>query len=69
MLGVLLYAAGVAALMHLGIALVTRKKMIDGIGRFHRPAQKAARLPLIPLVGGAALVSGTMFLLIGLINR
>jgi len=68
MLGVLLYAVGVAAVMYQGIVFATRKKII-GVGMFHLSANRMVRLPMGPIAGAAALASGIMILALGLINR
>jgi hypothetical protein len=67
--GVLLYALGVAAVMYQGIAFATRKKKIADRGGLHLPPEKAGRLPFGPIAGGAALLSGTLILVLGLMNR
>jgi hypothetical protein len=69
MLGVLLYGLGVAAVMIQGIAFMTREMKTVTIGGFHPSARKARRLPMGQIMGGAALTSGIMFLVLGLINR
>jgi hypothetical protein len=69
MLGVLLYALGVGAVMYHGIAFMTRKKVIAMVGGFPPLVGRVGRFPMGQIMGGAALTSSIMFLVLGLINR
>jgi len=63
--GILLIAVGVAAFVFQGISYTTREKVVD-IGPLHMSADKTRTIPVGPIVGGAALVSGIVLLVLGL---
>ena len=63
--GILLIAVGVAAFVFQGISYTTREKVVD-IGHLHMSADKTRTIPVGPIVGGAALVSGIVLLVLGL---
>jgi uncharacterized membrane protein HdeD (DUF308 family) len=64
MLGILLAVLGVLALVYQGFSYTRREKVID-IGPIHATADKQEHVPLPPIVGGLALVSGVILLMIG----
>ena len=64
-IGILLIVVGVAAFVLHGISYTTREKVVD-IGPIHMSADKTKTIPVGPIVGGAALVSGIVLLVLGL---
>jgi hypothetical protein len=64
MLGILLAVLGVLALVYQGFSYTRREKVID-IGPIHATADKQEHVPLPPIVGGLALVSGVILLMMG----
>jgi hypothetical protein len=63
-LGILLVVLGVLALVYQGFSYTRQEKVID-IGPIHATADKQEHVPLPPIVGGLALVSGAILLMIG----
>jgi hypothetical protein len=64
MLGILLAVLGVLALVYQGFSYTRREKVLD-IGPIHATADTREHVPLPPIVGGLALVSGAVLLLLG----
>jgi hypothetical protein len=64
MLGILLAVLGVLALVYQGFSYTRQEKVID-IGPIHATADKQEHVPLPPIVGGLALVSGVILLMMG----
>jgi hypothetical protein len=64
MLGILLAVLGVLALVYQGFSYTRQEKVVD-IGPIHATADKQEHVPLPPIVGGLALVSGVVLLMIG----
>jgi uncharacterized membrane protein HdeD (DUF308 family) len=64
MLGILLAVLGVLALVYQGFSYTRQEKVID-IGPIHATADKQEHVPLPPIVGGLALVSGVILLVMG----
>jgi uncharacterized membrane protein HdeD (DUF308 family) len=64
MLGILLAVLGVLALVYQGFSYTRQEKVVD-IGPIHATADKQEHVPLPPIVGGLALVSGVILLMIG----
>jgi len=62
--GILLIIVGVAAFVFQGISYTTREKVVD-IGPIHMSHDKTRTLPLGPIVGGVALVSGIVLVVVG----
>lgn len=56
-----LIGLGVVALAYQGITYTTREKAID-IGPIEVTTEKTKRIPIPPIVGGIALVSGIVLL-------
>jgi uncharacterized membrane protein len=64
MLGILLAVLGVLALVYQGFSYTRQEKVVD-IGPIHATADKQEHVPLPPIVGGLALVSGAILLMMG----
>ena len=62
--GIILIVIGIVALAYQGITYTTREKVVD-IGPIQMTAEKTKTLPLPPIVGGIALVSGIVLLVVG----
>jgi hypothetical protein len=65
LVGILLILVAVAAFTYRGIRITTGAKVVD-VGPLHMTAEKTRTLPLTPVVGGIALVSGIALLVAGL---
>ncbi|MDD2335774.1 MAG: DUF3185 domain-containing protein [Geobacteraceae bacterium] len=63
-IGIILIVLGILALAYQGITYTTREKVID-LGPIHMTAEKEKTIPLPPIVGGFALIAGTMMLIMG----
>jgi hypothetical protein len=63
--GVLLIALGVVALVYQGITYTSRETVVD-IGPLHATADRQKTLPLSPLLGIAAVVGGVVLVAAGL---
>jgi len=59
--GIILVLAGIFALAYQGLNYTTREKVVD-IGPIHMTADKTRTIPLPPILGGIALVSGIVLL-------
>jgi len=64
MLGILLAVLGVLALVYQGLSYTRQEKVVD-IGPIHATADRQEHVPLPPIVGGLALVSGVILLMMG----
>ena len=64
LLGILLAALGVLALVYQGFSYTRREKVLD-IGPIHATADTQERVPLPPIVGGLALAAGAVLLAFG----
>jgi hypothetical protein len=64
MLGILLAVLGVLALVYQGFSYTRQEKVVD-IGPIHATADRQEHVPLPPIVGGLALVSGVILLMMG----
>jgi hypothetical protein len=64
MLGILLAVLGVLALVYQGFSYTRQEKVVD-LGPIHATADKQEHVPLPPIVGGLALVSGAILLVMG----
>ena len=62
--GLLLVVVGIAMLAYQGITYTTRETIID-IGPIEATAERQRRIPLPPILGGAAVVGGVALLLVG----
>jgi hypothetical protein len=59
-----LIAIGVVAFAYQGITYKTQEKAFD-IGTVHVTTEKTHTIPLSPIVGGVALISGAVLLVLG----
>ena len=66
--GVLLIALGVAALLYQRVTYTSRETVID-VGPVHATADRQRTLPLPPLVGIAAVAGGVALLVAGMRKR
>lgn len=64
LIGIILIVLGVIAFAYQGITYTTREKVID-IGPLEVSADTKKTFPLPPIVGGIALVSGIVLLVMG----
>ena len=64
LIGIVLIVIGIIALAYQGITYTTREKVVD-IGPIQMTADKTKTIPLPPIVGGIALVSGIVLLVAG----
>jgi hypothetical protein len=63
-IGIVLLILGALALAYQGINYTHQEKILD-IGPLHATAEKHDRIPIPPVVGGAALVGGIVLLVVG----
>jgi len=63
-IGIILIVIGIIALAYQGITYTTREKVVD-IGPIQINSDKTKTIPLPPIVGGIALVSGIVLLVAG----
>jgi hypothetical protein len=63
-IAILLIVIGLVALATGGITYTRREKVVD-IGPIEATAEKRDRIPLPPLLGGAALAGGVVLLIAG----
>ena len=64
LLGIALAALGVLALVYQGFSYTREKNVID-IGPIHATADTREHVPLPPIVGGVALATGVLLLVMG----
>ena len=64
-LGITLILLGVVAFAYKGISYTTRENVID-LGPLQATVDKKETIPLPPLVGGLAVVSGIALLIVGI---
>jgi UDP-N-acetylmuramyl pentapeptide phosphotransferase/UDP-N-acetylglucosamine-1-phosphate transferase len=62
--GIILIVVGIIALVYQGITYTTREKVVD-IGPIQMTAEKTKTLPMSPILGGIAIVSGIVVLVMG----
>jgi hypothetical protein len=62
--GIILIVIGVVALGYEGVTYTTREKVLD-IGPIEMTTEKKETIPLPPLVGAVAMVSGIALLIVG----
>jgi hypothetical protein len=62
--GLLLIALGLVALIYQGVTYTSRKTVID-IGPLHATADREKTLPLSPVLGVVALAGGVVLLIAG----
>jgi hypothetical protein len=65
LLAIILIAIGVAAFGYQAITYTTREKVVE-IGPLEITAEKTRTIPLPPIVGTVALVSGIVILVMGI---
>ncbi len=58
-----LIVLGVAAFAYQGFTYTTREKVVD-VGSLHLTAEKTNRIPLPPIIGAIAVVSGILLLVL-----
>jgi len=63
-LGILLAVLGILALVYQGFSYTRREKALD-VGPIHVTRDETERVPLPPIIGGVALLSGAALLVIG----
>jgi hypothetical protein len=68
MVGVLLIALGLVALIYQGVTYTSRETVID-IGPLHATADREKTLPLPPVMGIVAVAGGVMLLIAGVRKR
>jgi hypothetical protein len=66
--GIALVVVGILALVYGGISYTKEETIID-VGPIEATAETEERIPLPPLVGGAALVAGVVLLVTGARRR
>ena len=66
--GVVLIALGLVALVYQGVTYTSRETVID-IGPLHATADREKTLPLPPVFGVAAVAGGVMLLIAGVRKR
>jgi hypothetical protein len=66
--GLVLIAVGLVALVYQGITYTSRETVID-IGPLHATADRQKTLPLPPVLGIAAVAGGVALLIVGLRTR
>lgn len=64
LIAIILIVIGITAFGYQGISYTTREKVVD-IGPLHMTAEKTRTIPLPPIVGAIALVSGIVLIGIG----
>jgi len=64
LIGIVLLILGALALGYQGISYTHQEKVLD-IGPIHATADKQERIPLPPILGGLALISGVALLVMG----
>lgn len=64
LLGILLVVLGALALAYQGITYTKHEDVVD-IGPIHATADRQERIPLPPILGGAALAGGIALLVAG----
>jgi hypothetical protein len=63
LIGIVLIALGVIALLYQGITYTTREKVVD-LGPLKITAQKEKTIPLPPILGGLALAGGIVLVVV-----
>jgi hypothetical protein len=64
LIGIVLLILGAIALAYQGISYTHQEKVLD-IGPIHATADKHERIPIPPIIGGLALISGVALLVVG----
>ena len=68
LIGVVLIAIGVIALVYQGITYTSRETVLD-IGPLHATADREKTFPLPPVLGAVAVAGGVALLIVGLRTR
>jgi hypothetical protein len=63
-IAIILIVLGIAALAYQGITYTTKENVVD-LGPIHVTAEKTKTIPLPPILGAVALVSGIVLLVVG----
>jgi UDP-N-acetylmuramyl pentapeptide phosphotransferase/UDP-N-acetylglucosamine-1-phosphate transferase len=66
--GILLIVAGALVLGYQGINYTREKNVVD-VGSVHVTKETHERIPLLPILGGLALVGGVVLLVVGTRNK
>lgn len=64
LIGILLIAIGIVAFVYQGISFTSNSKFVD-MGPIQMTAESTSTIPLPPIVGGIALVTGIALLFLG----
>ncbi|MBA4391760.1 MAG: DUF3185 domain-containing protein [Syntrophus sp. (in: bacteria)] len=64
-IAIVLIALGIVAFAYQGITYTTREKVVD-LGPIQVTAEKTKTLPLPPIAGAIALISGVVLLVVGI---
>ena len=67
-IGIVLIVLGLAALVYQGFTYTSRETVLD-IGPLHATAEREKTIPLPPIVGVVAVVSGVALLFVGARKR
>lgn len=68
LIGVVLIALGIAALIYEGFTYTTRETVID-LGPIHATAERERTIPLPPILGIAAIAGGVALMMAGRTGR
>ena len=63
-LAIVLIVLGALGLLYQGITYTTRESVVD-IGPIHADVERTHKVPIAPIVGGAALIGGIALMLVG----
>jgi len=64
LVGIVLIAIGVVALIYQGITYTTREEVVD-LGPLEVTVEKKETIPLPPILGGLALAGGIVLVIVG----
>lgn len=67
-IGIVLIVLGLAALAYQGFTYTSRETVVD-IGPLHATADREKTVPLPPIVGGVAVATGVVLLVLGVRTR
>lgn len=67
-IGIVLIVLGLLALAYQGFTYTSREKVLD-IGPLHATTEREKTVPLPPIVGGVAVASGVVLLVVGARKR
>ena len=63
-IAIVLIVLGALGLLYQGITYTTRESVVD-VGPFHADVERTHKVPIAPIVGGAALIGGIALMLVG----